>query len=107
MIDNGDVPMPQGKHAPPGAEEQQAQRDHDEFFGNVADVKTANDLRSIDPEKHRRASKIGRKAGVIVTDIVQDAGNIPDNDPRHQIFDLYNKIAERWYQLSPPKRALE
>lgn len=96
-----DPPVPQGDDTLPDIK--QARSDHADFFNLTRNAQTPDDARTLDP----KARRLGVKAGEIVNIIFQDAGKIPDRDPRHEIFDIYNKIAEKWFKLAPPKRPLE
>lgn len=83
---------PQNKYLPTL---KKARADKDKFFELIKEVEESATARAIDPQT-RTLVAAGEE---YVADILQHAGKIPENDPRHEIFECYNAILTEWDRL--------
>jgi hypothetical protein len=69
---------------------------HARFFDLVKDVKSKADLEMIRPS----ITGLVTAAEYEVNTIIQDAGKIPEGDPRHEQFDKGNQILAEYERLA-------
>lgn len=83
---------PQNKYLPTL---EKARADKDKFFELIKEVEESATAHAIDPQT-RTLAAAGEE---YVANILQHAGKIPENDPRHEIFECYNAILDKWNEL--------
>jgi len=74
---------------------EQARADRDRFFELVKGIEESTTVHAIDP----KARTLVAVAQEHANNIIQDAGKIPKDDPRHEMFECYNAILGKWGEL--------
>ncbi len=89
---------PKEKSAPSIIEK--ARADRDEFLELVKEIEAGTSTE----ETTSRARALVAIAHERANSVLEDAGKIPDGDPRHDIFECYNQIAAEWDRLVELKK---
>lgn len=83
---------------------EKAQADKEKFFELVKEIEESTAAGPVDPQIRNQVRTLVALGDEYANIILQHAGKIPENDPRHKIFECYNAILAKWKQLSFVKK---